>query len=275
MNNPWKYKRKNKLEIDKVFNELRSYINRLYQEYGKNSTQEGISKIENLSTDDDFLSLCNRAARSIVIYQANSNAKTWREAARKSLQGKRVYEYLRKELNQREKFNELIDQSANFIKTLPIDISRRVVKKIGQLSLRGERSDTIANIITKYFPRASKASATLIARTQVAKTYAAITQIRAQSVGVQAYIWHTVGGPLVRDSHRHMDNVIVFYSEAPSPELLINKKSQGYYHAGNIYNCRCYQEPIIDINDLTWPKKVYYNGKIRTMSRKQFTKILK
>lgn len=238
------------------------------------SVNEGIARLDNLSNDPRFDELANQAAKRIISYQAKSNAKTWREAAKKSTQGKKVYQYLRKEMTQSQPFGEMITQSAEYIKTLPRNVATRIVKRVSKLTLEGRRASEIAIDIKKYFPEATKASAMLIARTQVAKTYAAITQTRAQSVGVTYYVWHTVGGPLVRDSHKHMNDVIVFYNEAPSPEMLIGKKSQGYYHAGGIYNCRCYMEPVIDIDDVSWPHKVYHAGKIQRMSRKQFTNLL-
>ena len=70
------------------------------------------------------------------------------------------------------------------------------------------------------------------------------------------------------------DDVIVFYNNPPAPEELIGKKSQGHYHAGGIYNCRCYEEPVLDIDDVSWPHKVYHAGRIQRMSKKQFTKLL-
>ena len=267
----WKYKKKNKNDINKYFNELKSFLNDIVQDV--DSINEGISRLDQISTDPKFEELANLAAKRIIIYQANSNARTWREAAKKSTQGKRVYQYLRKEMNQREPFQDLITESANYIKTLPQNIATRIVKRVSKLTLEGKRASEIAIDIKRYFPEATKASATLIARTQVAKTYATITQTRAQSVGVNCYIWHDVGGPRVRRSHKHMNDVIVFYNEAPSPELLIGKKSQGYYHAGGIYNCRCWQEPVIDLDDVTWPHKVYHSGRIQRMSRKQFTNL--
>lgn len=269
----WKYKRKNKNDIDRYFNDLRSFMRNLLDDI--DSVNEGISKLDTLSTDPKFDELANIAARRIIIYQANTNARTWKEVAKKSRQGKKIYRYLKNEMTQRQPFNQMIDESANYIKTLPKSIATRIVKRVSRLTLEGKRAEEIAKDIKEYFPEATRASSTLIARTQVAKTYAAITQTRAQSVGVTYYVWHDVGGPLVRDSHKHMNNVIVFYNEAPSPELLIGKKSHGYYHAGNIYNCRCWQEPVVDIDDISWPHKVYHAGKIQLMSRKRFTNLLK
>ena len=75
---------------------------------------------------------------------------------------------------------------------------------------------------------------------------------------------------------RTMDDVIVPWNSPPSPELLTNlppAKGNAYYHAGEIYNCRCYPEPLLEVSDVRWPHKVYYLGKIQTMTRQQFEKI--
>lgn len=268
----WKYRQNDKDNILSYFRGLQNFINDILLKV--EDIEDCPKVLEEVSTDPRFDQLAYEAARKIITFQAESNARSWREAARKSSKGLRFYKSLFAELKKRDEFNNLISDSAYLIKTLPLSISKRIVKKIARLGIEGKRSSTIAEEIKKYIPEGSKASAQLIARTQVAKTYAAITETRAKAIGVKAYIWHTVGGPRVRDSHRHMNDVIVLYADPPSPEVLIHKKSQGRYHAGGIYNCRCYEEPILDLDDVSWPHKVYYSGKITKMSRKSFTNIL-
>lgn len=71
-----------------------------------------------------------------------------------------------------------------------------------------------------------------------------------------------------------MEGVLVNWNEPPSPEALAGEKSVGNYHAGNIWNCRCYPEPLIEIDDISWPHKVYTNGKIQTMGKMQFEQMM-
>ena len=273
MANQWKYSQRSKNDIVDYFYSIRSFFNGVLE--GIQELEEYSRRLDEIATDPRFDQLANEAARRIVTYQANNNARTWREASRKSSKGHKIYRNLLLELKRTNQFDDLIAQSAYQIKTLPFKISDRIVKRIAKLSLEGKRPSTVAEDIKKYFPEATKADATLIARTQIAKTYAAITQTRAQNLGIRAYIWHTVGGPRVRDSHKHMNDVLVLYSDPPAPEELIGKKSAGHYHAGGIYNCRCYEEPIIDLDDVSWPHKVYYKGKIKKIGRKSFTDLLK
>lgn len=269
----WKYSRKNKNDISDYFRSLRSFVNGILSDVQE--LEEYSRRLDEIATDPKFDQLATDAARRIINYQAVSNARTWREAARKSSKGYKLYRNLLLELKRNDQFENLVAQSAYQIKTLPIRISARIVKRIAKLSMEGKRPTSVAEEIKKYFPEATKADAILIARTQIAKTYAAITETRAQNMGIRAYIWHTVGGPKVRDSHRHMDDVIVLYSDPPAPEELVKKKSAGHYHAGGIYNCRCYMEPILDLDDVSWPHKVYYKGKITKIGRKSFTDLLK
>jgi hypothetical protein len=42
-----------------------------------------------------------------------------------------------------------------------------------------------------------------------------------------------------------------------------------------VHNCRCYAAPVILLNQISWPAKVYYGGAIRKMSKTQFESILK
>lgn len=271
--NQWKYKKNNQNDITSYFNGLRSFITNIMEDV--ESLEDYSKRLNEITTDPRFDKLANEAARRIITFQAESNARTWREAARRSSKGYRIYKGLLADLKRTDQFANLIAQSAYQIKTLPLSISQRVVKKAATLATEGKRPLSVAEEIRKYFPEATKASAQLIARTQVAKTYAAITETRASNMGIKAYVWHTVGGPKVRDSHRHMNDVIVLYSDPPAPEELVKKKSAGHYHAGEIYNCRCYQEPILDFGDITWPHKVYFRGKIKKIGLKSFTDLLK
>lgn len=272
MNNQWKYKQKEKNDITSYLRSISSFLNGFLKDVKE--VDEYSRKLREIATDPRFDQLANYAARKIVTYQANSNARTWREAVKRSGKSRKIYSSILQELKNNDIFNNLIEQSAYQIKTLPLSIADRVVKRVAKLSLEGKRPESVAQSIAKYFPEATHASAQLIARTQIAKTYAAITETRAQNMGIRAYVWHTVGGPKVRDSHRHMNDVVVLYSDPPAPEELIGKKSAGHYHAGGIYNCRCYMEPLLDLDDITWPHKVYHAGKITKMGIKKFRDIL-
>jgi hypothetical protein len=63
----------------------------------------------------------------------------------------------------------------------------------------------------------------------------------------------------------------------PSPEALNPKggeKPYGKYHAGNALNCRCYPEPVVNIDYIDFPAKAYYGGAITRITRKKFEEIM-
>jgi SPP1 gp7 family putative phage head morphogenesis protein len=140
------------------------------------------------------------------------------------------------------------------------------------------RASELAEYIKSVFPEKSKANAALIARTEVSKSQTALTQARAEALGLNWYIWRTSEDSRVRSSHDFMEGVLVRWSDPPNPELLDpdfkGKKTYGKYHAGNIFNCRCYPEPVVDIDDIEFPCRVYFNGKIQNMTRNRFLEIV-
>jgi SPP1 gp7 family putative phage head morphogenesis protein len=121
------------------------------------------------------------------------------------------------------------------------------------------------------FPEITKARIAMLARTEVASTAESITQARAQNLGAKWYEWLSSEDSRVRPSHRKMDHVLVRWDDPPSPEALIGQKSRlGKYNVGRSPNCRCTGVPIIDLDEVTFPAKVYYRGSITRMGRAKF-----
>ena len=217
------------------------------------------------------------AVKRMVTPLSDVNAKTWREAARKSTRGHFLYTLLVEELKQGKDvlINDQVLENAALIKTLPNDVAEKVVKEIANEALKGKRARSIEKVIRQETDKHSRASARLIARTEVAKTQSALTRVRAQSLDMQWYVWRTaLDGKRVRPSHRLMEGVLVNWNDPPSPEALAGEKSVGNYHAGNIWNCRCFSEILVDIDDVKWPHKVYRNGQIQMMTKGEFEKLL-
>ena len=220
----------------------------------------------------------DQVAKNMVTMLLHDGAHTWREAARESSKGRLIYEALRHELNGSVGgvFNFQILRNAELIKTLPLDIAGHVTEYVARESLAGRRAEDIAGDIVKMFPANSRAKARLIARTEVSKVGAALTQVRAEDMGINAYIWRTSEDERVREGHKKMDDVIVFWNEPPRPETLMKKLPKTIpapYHAGNIWNCRCYAEPIIDINRIVFPHKVWHNNRVKMMTKSEFLRL--
>lgn len=234
-------------------------------------------KMYEFQKSDAFLDYVYSTVRRMVDPLSVYNMRSWREAARQTFKGQRNYNLLLNELqgSTGQLVQEQIDENARLIRTLPTDVSYKVVQDVTDYALTGMRSSEIAKIIREATSKHARASARLIARTETSKTQSAITQARAVQMGVNWYVWQTQrDGKRVRSQHRIMQDVLVNYADPPSPEQLDGLPSVGNYHAGQIWNCRCYAEPLLDIGFVRWPHKVYFRGKIQLMTKSQFERIM-
>lgn len=236
-----------------------------------------MNDMRNFQNSEPFNNFVYSAVRRMVTPIAVQNMRTWRMAAKKATKNPSLYRILMREINQglKSDIEVQIEENASLIKTLPTDVAKKVTKDISDMVLKGMRASEIAKVIREQTDKHSRASAKLIARTEVSKTTTALTKARCDNLDLHWYIWRTAeDGDRVRKSHRIMEGVLVNWNEPPSPEALAGEKSVGNYHAGNIWNCRCYPEPLIEIDDISWPHKVYTNGRIQTMGKMQFSQLM-
>lgn len=227
-------------------------------------------------TSDTYRAYAFAAARRMITGLFHDGAITWREAARQSMRGREIYRALQNELKGPVGFRlqTLIEQNAELIRTFPLSIAKRANSFIEAESLKGRRATAIAGDLVAQFPEISKARLSLIARTEVSKASTELTRARAEHAGIDWYEWRISKDTRVRDSHRILDRVLVSWSDPPSPEELAKiKSSLGHYNAGGAPNCRCYPAPLVDVDDVPWPHKVYYAGSIRHMTRAAFTSV--
>lgn len=135
-------------------------------------------------------------------------------------------------------FQALLAEQVTLIKSLPLEAAQRV----HELTIAGLEDSTRASEIAKEIMRSGEVTegrATLIARTEVARSASTLTQARAQHIGSEGYIWRTSGDSDVRESHKKMSGKFVRWDKPPT-------LSDGTTtHAGQIYNCRCYPEPVL------------------------------
>lgn len=213
-----------------------------------------------------------RLAANMVTMVAQGNSRSWREAATKASKGRLIYNMLKNELNGGlgQRLHSIIQSNADYISTLPSNIAQRTTAYIQRETLKGRRSEDIMNDIKPYMQHLKNFEIQRIARTEVAKTDTAITRVRAESIGLNWYEWETSHDARVRPSHKIMNGVLINWNDPPSPESLAHEKSVGHYGAGEIYNCRCVALPILSLSGLSWPHKVYINGSIKRLTRRDF-----
>lgn len=222
-----------------------------------------------------FSEYCGKIAKGMVEQINKANFRSWREAAAKSQNGRAIRKVLEKEMH--GEYNKVITEqilrNAELIKTIPRDVAYRVNKTIMERTLDGVRSDEIVEEIKRLVPHVSDVNAKRIARTEIGKTNAVLTQAKAQSIGLNYYLWRSCEDSRTRRSHLKMEGVLCDYNHPPAPELITGEKFVGRYNPSEIWNCRCYAEILTDIDDITFPAKMYYNDRIVTISKKKFKEI--
>lgn len=213
------------------------------------------------------------AAEAMATSLFHDGARDWHSAAMRGSKGRTIYLLLKKELAHRSEISAIVDRNSRLIKSMPEQIAQKVSRDMAKGEFSGKRPEELMEQVLARWPHMTRAHAKLIARTETSKASTALTRARSESAGVAWYVWKTSKDARVRGSHRHMDGVIVAWNDPPSPEALIHMKNYGEYHAGEFPNCRCYPAPLLNYEDVTWPHKVYHDGRIQMMTLAKFKKM--
>ena len=132
----------------------------------------------------------------------------------------------------------LVREQVTLIKSLPLEAAKRAQDLALEATTKGKRAADVARQIMDSGDIA-KNRANTIARTEIHKANAAMTEARAKYVGSSKYIWRTAGDEIVRESHAAMEGVVCDFDDPPTLD------DGDSYNAGEGVNCRCFSEPII------------------------------
>jgi len=146
----------------------------------------------------------------------------------------------------------LLEEQVGLIKSIPIEAGQRAQRIAKEAVLSGTRavpdSDTIAQLQEEMgmTEEVARNRAMLIARTETARATAVISQARAMSVGSRQYRWHNSGDGAVRPSHlryrgKKLQGMIFSWDSPPT----LDDGMTG--HPGEFPNCRCFAEPVFDV----------------------------
>jgi SPP1 gp7 family putative phage head morphogenesis protein len=132
----------------------------------------------------------------------------------------------------------MMGEQVTLITSIPTDAARRVHELTMQGLVDGTRSREIEAEIMRTGD-VTRSRARLIARTETARTASVLTQVRAQSIGCDGYIWRTSKDAQVRPSHKKLEGRYVEWNDPPECD------PPHRAHAGQIWNCRCWMEPVL------------------------------
>lgn len=252
--------------------DLLSILEQYFTDSEAPETHPDARKVKVLSSAEWIQRFAWQAAQRMIVGRLTASQRTWRAAARESMKGQLLYKALQQELQGDVgiRMRELIQENATLISSLPLEVAQRVNRMIAVRQQKGLRAVTAESLI----PGVVKWKARLIARTEVSKATTALTQARAESLGLDYFIWETSQDQRVRRSHQKMQGVLVNWRELPSPEKLAGERnSPAPYAAGNIYNCRCYPAPLVRLEQVQWPHRTFFNGKIQYLTLAKFKQI--
>lgn len=259
-----KAERKYQRQIDKILKRVESELAKLV-----NPTPEMIIlALLRITASPAFEKMCEEAAQQTATMLAVGMKRSWRAAATASSQGRAIYKALQHETmgtTLGQSISAIVAENAKLIKTCPQNMAKRLSQLAKEREFEGIRPDQITKEIMQEARHLREYEARRIARTESAKASTALVQARAESLGLDFYIWRTAHDSRVRAQHEKMDGIICRWSDPPDPEALAGEKSYGRYHPGGIFNCRCIALPIIALEDIKFPAKVYVSGHIETI----------
>jgi SPP1 gp7 family putative phage head morphogenesis protein len=135
---------------------------------------------------------------------------------------------------------ERLAEQVRLITSLPLEAAQRVHKyTLEARASGGGRAKDLADQIMRT-GTVTRSRATLIARTETARTASLLTQVRAQHIGSEVYIWRTVKDSDVRPRHKRLEGKVFRWDDPP-----VAGENGERAHPGAIYNCRCFAEPVI------------------------------
>lgn len=234
-----------------------------------------IARLAARSQEPEIQTASEFLARQMFAWSNKVNARTWKEAASRSQHGATIHRLLQAELAGRQgaAVRALVRENARLISSLPVTAAQTLNREIMERQQRGQRPEAIAKFMRGRYPHLLSSRVRLIARTETAKASTALTQARCDDLNIGWYLWRTSEDSRVRKSHRNLDGVLIPWAHAPSPEQLVGEKPYGHYHSGTTFNCRCTQIVLLAADDVTWPRRVYWNGQVRQMRRDEFMKL--
>jgi SPP1 gp7 family putative phage head morphogenesis protein len=179
-------------------------------------------------------------SNKMLVNVSNRDIKAWTEL------GRSVGQELRREVLQAptgQAMRNLLADQVSLITSLPVKAAERVHKlTLEALLTGGPRAVEIQQMIMQQ-GHVSRGQAANIAFTEVARSASVLVESRAVWLGSPGYFWRTSRDPDVRPRHRKLEGKFIKWDEPP-----ISGERGERAHAGQIYRCRCWQEPVLPDN---------------------------
>lgn len=179
-----------------------------------------------------------RAARRMIMEVNAKDLSSWHRL------GQEISAQLKHDLHTAplaKRMRELEAIQVDLITSLPTEAAERIHALAQKAVVGGTRAGELAEEIART-GEVTEARALLIARTEVSRTSTAILQGRCEAIGATHYIWRTAEDGDVRPGHKEMEGKVCEWKRPPA----VNEGGRiMHHHPGEIWNCRCWAEPVI------------------------------
>ena len=214
---------------DQIFNEVEQEVSKKLLSYDLRKRLERIANMNRKLTIAEWKRVCQRTL-GVDIFEDYYKGDFFQQA-----------------------MDTWVQDNVNLIITQPKDSLDRMREIVKQGYVEGQRPEAIAKEINEAYGM-SKNHAKFVARDQVSKLNAQITQAQQQDAGVEEYTWSSSGDSRVRDCHRYLHGKKFRWDDPP--EMWYHTKSRGrvntgrHCHPGEDYQCRCVAIPVFNMEGI-------------------------
>lgn len=211
-----------------------------------------LEQVESFGLADKIANIANLSRKHKI--------REWRRVVQKTL-GIDIHEdYYMGEFFS-EALKEWTNTNVGLITSIP-DSLLSSIKDIVTLGYSTGESNTAIGKEIQHVYGVEKRHAQFIARDQVAKLNADLTQAQQKDAGVEEYVWRTAGDGVypngrVRECHAELDGKPFSWSDPPEMWYMTKGRGRVYTgrhcHPGEDYQCRCIALPKFNLPGLNLP----------------------
>jgi SPP1 gp7 family putative phage head morphogenesis protein len=141
-----------------------------------------------------------------------------------------------------------VQNNVGLIKTIPKGALTDMQNIVSEGYTAGRNNTFIGKDIQHSYG-VERRHAQFIARDQIAKLNAELTQAQQKDAGVEEYVWSTSEDERVRRRHAELDGKTFRWSDPP----IVDERSGRRGHPGEDYQCRCVALPKFNLSELNLP----------------------
>lgn len=195
-----------------------------------------------------------REINAIAAMTERLTKNEWKKTVRKTLGIDLLTDYYSGDFY-KEIIPKWISENVELITSVPSESLSAMKEIVYRSYMSGKATTDIVKEIQHQYG-ADKKRARLLARDQIGKLNADISQKQQRDAGAKKYIWSDSGDSRVRECHQELNGQTFSWDDPP--EMWYATKHGIVYtgrhcHPGQDYECRCVALPVFDLDELDLP----------------------